>query len=325
MAGVPMPTFLQRFYSLFPLHVYEGPLPFPTDAFSSLVEGTKDSEKTWDTLQEYPSDDMNASPILFIHKPTEPSKSLLSSDIECVKWQAFLALRTGSIRVSWDLAPEGALGGKLPNLYLPSPRRQEGTKQASHFNVTGELLESRRIASWINGEMGQRTQKERHRADWGEDRMLEGYKNAEARDESRAWITLLETDVDAVIRANVTQPSVLSKIISFPPPTYLERPLLARTYTGISSIISPFGSVVIMGPILERYKDAMEALSTCLGTSKWFLDSSQPTTLDAVAFAYVYSAAQHPQQEIRQEVNRWVNLVAWEKRIRENIEAVVHN
>ncbi|KAG8786235.1 hypothetical protein FRC15_011806 [Serendipita sp. 397] len=321
-----MPGFLQRFYSLFPLHVYEDPQRPPTDAFSQFVEGTnvRDTEKNWDILQEYPSNDISPSPILFICKPTDPSHTLLSSDVECVKWQAYLALRVGDIRVNWDLAPEGAIGDRLPNLYLPPPRKLDGKKQPSAPKIGGELLERHRISSWINGELGQRGQKERSRTNWEEDRILEGYKDEAARDESKAWTTLLETDIDAAIRASATKPSFLSQVASFPPHTPSERPLLAKPYTGISSIISPFGSITIMRPIIERYRDAMEALSTCLGTSSWFLDSSQPTLLDSVAFAYIFAALRHPYPEVREGANRWVNLVAWEKRVRNNIEANMH-
>ncbi|KAG8811497.1 hypothetical protein FRC19_003753, partial [Serendipita sp. 401] len=50
----------------------------------------------------------------------------------------------------------------------------------------------------------------------------------------------------------------------------------------------------------------------------------QPTLLDSVAFAYIFAALRHPYPEVREGVNRWVNLVAWEKRVRNNIEANMH-
>lgn len=67
--------------------------------------------------------------------------------------------------------------------------------------------------------------------------------------------------------------------------------------------------------ILSSYRDAIASLSERLGTDKWFLDSSEPTPLDALAFAYLYCLL-HAHDTIRFEVTRRVNLVAWEWRVR---------
>lgn len=301
---MPMPKPLQRFYSLFPLRIYDEPFSLPTTTSTSpFASGTGP-----------------AHPTLFIHPPSDPTKSLLSTDVECVKWQAYLALRgvSKSINIRWDLSPEGAIDQRLPNLYLPVKQMQNVKAE-----MKGELLESSRIPSWVDGELGQ------NRAPRGEDEddhILEGYVDEDARDESRAWVMLLETDIDAALRATSTnRDSFLKRLITFPSPMVPERPLLTKPYTGLSSMITPFGSAVIITPILERYAEALKALSLRLGGSRWFLGSRGPTALDSVAFAYLHSALESLYPEIREEARKWVNLVAWEQRVRESISASLHH
>ncbi len=122
-----------------------------------------------------------AGPLLWIHPPppSVPGKeSLLSADIECLKWQAHIALRgIRDVSVRWDILQEGALGGRLPNLQVPSERENE---------VDGELLTAQSIPAWIEEQVGPLDD-------------LEGYKDAESRDESHAWIALLEGDVHAAL------------------------------------------------------------------------------------------------------------------------------
>lgn len=176
-----MPDWLRKFFSHFPIHVYEQNLipPSPT-----LLD------KEDDDLE-----DIAPNPTLCIIPPVNPAKSVLSADVECLKWQAYLALRgvPGGIRLRWDLHPEGALDRTLPNLYLPAPKslRPQGQR------LKGELLEYRRIPSWVDGEV--------EKNPIG---ILEGYKDEEARDESRAWITLLGGDVHSALQVILTIVSV---------------------------------------------------------------------------------------------------------------------
>jgi metaxin len=121
-------------------------------------------------------------PTLWIHAPlsTTPDTTpdLLSHDVECLKWQAHLALRgVRDVTVRWDVRAAGALGGRLPNLQVPSARAPD---------VDGELLAAHNIPTWVIEQVG----------GLGE---LEGYADAKARDESLAWIALLEGDVHAAL------------------------------------------------------------------------------------------------------------------------------
>ena len=51
---------------------------------------------------------------------------------------------------------------------------------------------------------------------------------------------------------------------------------------------------------------------------------SEPTTLDALAFAYLYAALEESHDvEVKQEVQKWVNLVAWEKRVRSIVQSAM--
>lgn len=256
-----MPTSLQRFYALFPLHVYNQEPTLPPSLFSSTTS-PESSE-----VEGYQVEDFASDATLFIHPPSDPKKTLLSSDIECVKWQAYLALRgiPGGVKVRWDLASEGAVDHRLPNLFLPVPNRL--ARKEKKDGLKGELLESKRISSWVDGEIGKATGGDEN------DEVLEGYKDESARDESKAWMTLLEGDVYAALRATTPAPSILKQIISFHPPSIPEKPFLSTTFTGVSSMIPPFGRAPAVEPIVNRYKEALEALSMRLTTDRWFLGS----------------------------------------------------
>jgi len=98
--------------------------------------------------------------------------------VECLKWQAHIALRgLKGIAVRSDVSPEGAVGGRLPNLQLPS--KPPG-------NMDGELLAAHTIPVWIDENMSALDE-------------YEGYQSSECRDESHAWVALLEGDVHAAL------------------------------------------------------------------------------------------------------------------------------
>jgi metaxin len=285
-------------------------------------------------IEGYQVEDMAPNATLFILPPSNPTQAILSHDIECVKWHVYLALREipGGVNVRWDLASEGAVDGRLPNLFLPVPKRlaqMEKSGGSSRAQMKGELLGSRRIPSWVDGEIGKLTGED------DDDGILEGYRNEDARDESRAWVALLEGDIHAALKATAPIPSVLTRMSSFQSPNTLEKPILSTTFTGVSSMVPPFGSNAVLEPILGRYKEAMEALSMRLATDRWFLGSRlvhettladanpfsrNPTALDAVAFAHLFAALESPDTVIHEEVRKWVNLVAWEKRVRKIVE-----
>ena len=90
--------------------------------------------------------------------------------------------------------------------------------------------------------------------------------------------------------------------------------------------------------VFTQYAVAVHALSERLGTDKWFLGSecvpcpaictekctdpscSAPTPLDALLFAYLHCILTSPldksKRDLREEITRHVNLVAWEWRVR---------
>ena len=152
LLSVPPP--LAKFFSFFPLKTYPRlkPARVPID-----------------------------NPLLWIHPPplSVPSKeSVLSADVECLKWQAHIALRgLRDISVRWDVSQDGAINGRLPNLQTPSER----TKGSD-----SELIAAQDIPTWIDEKAGALDD-------------LEGYKDIGSRDESHAWIALLEGDVHAAL------------------------------------------------------------------------------------------------------------------------------
>ncbi|KAH7926655.1 hypothetical protein BV22DRAFT_1062500 [Leucogyrophana mollusca] len=280
-SALTLPAPLQKFFSQFPLHVHP---PIPVQP---KIPFTK--------------------PTIWIAPPRnagldQSPDGLLSSEVECLKWQAYLALRgLTDVAVRWDIAPEGSIDGRLPNLHVPASG-----------DADGQLLAAHTIPGWVDVRLGS-----------GND-ALEGYKDEALRDESHAWVSLLEGIVHAALTLSQPPPPLLSflslgqvtpgrpieAVLSPPPPTF----------TGLSSILPPYGTNVSLASVQARYADAIGALSERLGTDKWFLGSENPTALDALAFAYLHCIL-HSKDSTRIEVTRRVNLVTWERRVRTQVQA----
>ena len=113
---------------------------------------------------------------------------MLSSDVECLKWQAYLALRgLSDVSVRWDVSVDGALDARLPNLHVPLktlPGASDEVKASD--DGEGELLPAHLIPEWVDGQVGALDE-------------LEGYVDEAAKDESRAWVALLEGNVHAAL------------------------------------------------------------------------------------------------------------------------------
>ena len=165
MLALPPP--LAKFFALFPLRTYPPIHP--------------------------PSKKPVEAPTLWIHPP-DSQNSPLSADAECLKWQAYLALRgLAAIHLRTDIHPEGCIDGHLPNLLVPST--------GENSSEDGQLLAAHLIPSWAD------TQKS------PVDPNLEGYRDEAARDESRAWVTLLEGTVHAVL-VRVLRGATVFRLIS---------------------------------------------------------------------------------------------------------------
>lgn len=137
-----VPAVVRRFYSYFPLYSYEE-----------------------ETVKSAP-----AHPTLWVAPPVTSPR--LSGDIECLKWQTYLALRNVSaIRLRYDIRPDGGVGGVLPSLHLPN----------------GDLLSAARIPGWADTALNAPLDE------------LEGYASPKLRDESRAWISLFESVVHSTL------------------------------------------------------------------------------------------------------------------------------
>ena len=128
------------------------------------------------------------SPTLWIHVPWSPDADVLSSDVECLKWQAYLALRgLSEVSLRWDVSVDGALDARLPNLHIPLktlPGASDEVKASD--DGEGELLSAHLIPEWVDGQVGAFDE-------------LEGYADEAAKDESRAWVALLEGNVHAAL------------------------------------------------------------------------------------------------------------------------------
>ncbi|KAI0705936.1 hypothetical protein BC835DRAFT_1409993 [Cytidiella melzeri] len=271
---------------------------------------------------------------------------VLSSDVECLKWQAYIALRKFDRRIAvrWDVSPDGGVDGRLPNLHVPIDPTAKGSEANIKDDGEGELLAAQLIPEWVDRQLG----------DVG---TLEGYLDESARDESRAWVSLLEGNVHAALvclvyihcnlNANpeLTYHFLLTLKLAFEPhPRSLltlltpyqsttARPIEAvlsippAPLTGWSTLFRPYGTHLDLSSIELKYKEAIAALSDRLATDRWLLGSSAPTALDALAFAYLHTILDSNNDTLRFEVSRRVNLVAWEQRVSRDVKAAfkLHN
>ncbi|KAG1891383.1 hypothetical protein F4604DRAFT_1914179 [Suillus subluteus] len=283
MASVfSLPEPLQKFLSKFPLHTYP-PI---------LVTSRRPLQK----------------PTLWIAPPRTTAvdqtsnSDILSTDVECLKWQAYIALRgVTDIAARWDISPEGGIDGRLPCLHTPS-----------FGDASSELLAPRSIPGWVDGRVG------------GGNDSLNGYSDETLKDESHAWVSLLEGIVHTALTLSEPPQPVLSQL--FRTATAGGR-VLAATFspppaplTGLSSVLPSYGTNITLSSIQGQYAEAIASLSERLGTDKWFLGSENPTALDALAFAYLHCLL-YSMDSTRIEVTRRVNLVAWEQRVRTEVDA----
>ncbi|KAI0332640.1 hypothetical protein GY45DRAFT_1246328 [Cubamyces sp. BRFM 1775] len=252
------------------------------------------------------------SPTLWIHAPWSPDADVLSSDVECLKWQAYLALRgLSDIAIRWDVSVDGALDNRLPNLHVPLKTLPGASKEVKEGDDgEGELLPAHLIPEWVDGQVGALNE-------------LEGYVDQAARDESRAWVALLEGNVHAALVLH--QPSTTSFLSLLSPYHNKSRNIEAvvshppAPLFGISSLLPSYGTHVNVDAVEQQYKEAISSLSERLGTDKWFLGSESPTALDALAFAYLHCILHSKEHTLRFEVTRRVNLVAWERRVQSQV------
>lgn len=94
------------------------------------------------------------------------------------------------IKVRWDIAPEGATDGSLPNLHLPSTESLKGEiSEKSESQEDGIIIAACSIPTWVDRKLGINSTTD----------PLEGFKDQEAKVESRAWVTLLEDVVHAAL------------------------------------------------------------------------------------------------------------------------------
>ncbi|KAF9061898.1 hypothetical protein BDP27DRAFT_1428459 [Rhodocollybia butyracea] len=246
----------------------------------------------------YPSLHPNAKTV---EEPTiwvhPPSSSLLSSDVEC---QAYLALR----------GLDGAVGGRFPNLHPPPDASPTCSWTAN--NTGPVLLLSAQIVEWVDG-----------------------YKDEAAKDESRAWVALLEEHVHAALIVSKPSRSLLQSLFGPPTPPSTAQSLLVPPPTSgffpLYSItfFSPFGAAsnkanIRISPAMKKatfgnYADAVEPLSENLGSQKWLLGSEHNTPLDALLFAYLHCLLQS-YDVVRAQVTARVNLVASELRVRRTVK-----
>lgn len=152
MPSISVPAPVAKFFAKFPLYSY----PAPENFYATPC----------------------ICPTLWIEPPST-TETQLSGDVECLKWQAYLALRgIKNVDLRWDISAEAGVDGHLPTLHLPA----------------GKLLGAAQIPTWAD-------EIQQSNID-----PLEGYKDEASRDESRAWVSLLEGVVHSELVRSLRRP-----------------------------------------------------------------------------------------------------------------------
>ncbi|KAG8733711.1 hypothetical protein FRC11_003866 [Ceratobasidium sp. 423] len=320
---LPIPAPIKKFFSLFPLYRYPANLPPPTPLTST--QGA--------VLLIRPPAYAKYAPDSF---DLLPGVSHLSADPESLVWQAYLALRdVDNVHVSWAVGPESGIpklvlpaGGKKPpevdidSLNESLGDESPGIGEKAHTNekdqgrveieTVREVIDPARIPAWVDAVQGRSVDG------------LEGFVDAATRDESQAWVALLQ----GVVRSAL--------LLATPPPPFLESLLRPEPVSvTLQSTLSPppaplvgLGTPLPLPQSLPRvstkslkieFKEAMHALDGRLGADEWFLGSSEPTGLDALLFAYLHCLLD-TNDEIRREVTQRPNLASWHHRVKRLIE-----
>ncbi|CAE6466295.1 unnamed protein product [Rhizoctonia solani] len=320
---IPVPAPIKKFFSLFPLYRYPANLPPPTPLTSTHGAVLLIAPPAY---AKYASDPFDLL----------PGVSHLSADPESLRWQAYLALRkVGNVHVSWAVGPESG----IPKLVLPvgarkppgidmdslnESLRDDGAEITEKVDASEkdpnkveaeairEVIDPARIPAWVDAVQG-------HSVDG-----LEGFVDAAARDESRAWVALL----DGVVRSAL--------LLATPPPPFLEsllrpRPVNVTLQSTLSPPPAPLVGLSTPLPLPQspsrvstkslkiEFREAMHALDGRLGKDEWFLGSSEPTGLDALLFAYLHCLLD-TNDEIRREVTQRPNLASWHHRVKRLVE-----
>ncbi len=291
------------------------------------------------------------SPTLWIHVPWSPDADVLSSDVECLKWQAYLALRgLSDISVRWDVSVDGALDARLPNLHVPLKTLSGASDEVkASDDGEGELLPAHLIPEWVDGQVSALEE-------------LEGYADEATRDESRAWVALLEGNVHAALVRSLDLPAPrVCRLIDFgldPHPTPVDivpqsavaLPEQAASVRGCPDT-SPCPAVrhqlapaslwgtcerrchraAVQGSYRVSFRTAghrqmvpwlvVSPMLSPLGHGRSQLLCSSPTALDALVFAYLHCILHSKDHTLRFEVTRRVNLVAWERRVQTQVRS----
>ncbi|CAE6440694.1 unnamed protein product [Rhizoctonia solani] len=315
---LPIPAPIKKFFSLFPLYRYPANLPPPTPLGNAqgavLLIGPP-------TYAKYASDEFELLPGL----------SHLSADPDSLRWQAYLALRNViNVQVSWAVGPESG----IPKLVLPVGAKKplgvdidslngslededagisekvdisEKGSDRMEIEAIREIIDPARIPAWVDAVQGRSVDG------------LEGFIDAATRDESRAWVALL----DGVLLAT-------------PPPPFLEsllrpRPVSITLQSTLSPPPAPLVGLSTPLPLPQsparvstrslkiEFREAMHALDGRLGGDEWFLGSNEPTGLDALLFAYLHCLLD-TNDEIRREVTQRPNLANWHHHVKRIVE-----
>ncbi|KAG9079301.1 hypothetical protein FS749_008626 [Ceratobasidium sp. UAMH 11750] len=323
---VPVPAPVKRFFSLFPLYRYPDNLPPPTPLTTARYATL--------LIAPPPVGHLSSDDPLRV----DPGGSHLSADVDCLRWQAYLALRgVKDVRVSWAAGVEGGVpklvlppGAKRPRgidvVSLAESLESEGVDPEKRSDVSGEkdekvgvqmsthreVLDAVRIPGWADEVQGKSVD------------ALEGFVDAATRDESRAWAVLVEGVIRSVLLLATPTPSLLTSLLTpQPSSTSLQKTLSPPPVplTGLSTPLPlPRTPVRVASAGLRiEFREAMRALSGRLGGDAWFLGSHEPTALDALVFAHLHCLLQ-ASDEVRREVMQRSNLVAWHRRVKVMVE-----
>ncbi|CEL51641.1 hypothetical protein RSOLAG1IB_00176 [Rhizoctonia solani AG-1 IB] len=322
---IPIPAPIKKLFSIFPLYRYPANLPPPTPLTNARGAILLIAPPTY---AKYTSD---SGPF-----DLPPGVSHLSADPESLRWQAYLALhKVDNVHISWAAGLESG----VPKLVLPVGAKKplgvdigslnesleekgtetnekvdtnEKSRDTAEIESIREVIDPGRIPAWVDEVQGRSVDG------------LEGFVDDTTRNESRAWIALLDGVVHSALLLATPPPPLLESLLRPKPPGVTLQSTLTPPPAPLVGLSTPLPlpqapSRVSSKSLKIEFREAMHALDGRLGSDEWFLGSTEPTGLDALLFAYLHCLLD-TNDEIRREVTQRPNLASWHHRVKRLVE-----
>ncbi|KAJ6257961.1 Metaxin-3 [Drechslerella dactyloides] len=251
------------------------------------------------TIADNAADDSNTT-TLFVFGAEDGAPSFNPA---CLKWQTFLRIRGVDFRTE-PSSNHASPSGSLPFLVVEGSRTQT--------RLPAETVTAGKLARWIEDNAASSVNTVD--VDGADYRAFQTLLDTSIRD---AWLYAMYVDADTL--HGVTAPRYTATTPTWPVTAALAAQMRRAALASIRSSSST--STITGRTLYARAEGAWEALSTLLGTDRWFFGAQDAGLFDASVFAYVHLILAGEKEsgsgaELASGLRRHANLIQHEARIR---------